>query len=83
MNEEIWGDPQAFRPERFLDANMKIINDDKLFAFGAGMSTNTPSQFREAFQYCGSIFFDTVLISRSTEMHGLHDGQSGLALIFH
>jgi len=36
MSEEIWGDPLVFRPERFLDSNMKIINDDKLFAFGGG-----------------------------------------------
>lgn len=37
MSEEIWGDPHNFRPERFLDENMKIINDDKIFAFGGGM----------------------------------------------
>jgi cytochrome P450 len=38
MSEEIWGDPQEFRPERFLDENMKIINEDKLFVFGGGKS---------------------------------------------
>ena len=36
MDTKIWGDPTTFRPERFLDEKMNIINSEKLFAFGAG-----------------------------------------------
>ena len=36
MDTKIWGDPTIFRPERFLDDKMDIINSEKLFAFGAG-----------------------------------------------
>ena len=36
MDTKIWGDPKMFRPERFLDDKMKIINSEKLYAFGAG-----------------------------------------------
>ena len=36
-NEKLWGDPENFRPERFLDPDGKfIIKDHKLLAFGAG-----------------------------------------------
>jgi hypothetical protein len=39
-DKEVWGDPEAFRPERFLDENMTIIKDsnNKLLSFGAGNS---------------------------------------------
>lgn len=37
MNQSFWGDPYAFRPERFLD-NMKIIPEraSRVIPFGAG-----------------------------------------------
>jgi cytochrome P450 family 2 subfamily U polypeptide 1 len=35
-NKKLWGDPDVFRPERFLDENMNLINKEKVFAFGGG-----------------------------------------------
>lgn len=36
MDTEFWGDPEEFRPERFLDENSKIINTERLLQFGQG-----------------------------------------------
>jgi methyl farnesoate epoxidase/farnesoate epoxidase len=31
-----WGDPEVFRPERFLDADGKFLKDEWMIPFGAG-----------------------------------------------
>ncbi|XP_015114454.1 methyl farnesoate epoxidase [Diachasma alloeum] len=36
QDKEHWGDPDVFRPERFLDENNQFINDPWVVAFGAG-----------------------------------------------
>ncbi|XP_055701115.1 probable cytochrome P450 305a1 [Phlebotomus papatasi] len=36
MDEDFWGDPQVFRPERFLDDTGKICNVERLMPFGQG-----------------------------------------------
>lgn len=36
MDSEFWGDPHVFRPERFLNDEKKIINTERLVAFGQG-----------------------------------------------
>ncbi|XP_067004255.2 methyl farnesoate epoxidase isoform X2 [Anabrus simplex] len=36
MDVKHWGDPEAFRPERFLDAEGKIMQDDWFVPFGYG-----------------------------------------------
>lgn len=36
MDKNYWGDPEKFRPERFLDANGNFINDEKIITFGLG-----------------------------------------------
>nr|QRY28570.1 cytochrome P450 CYP15A1 [Sitobion avenae] len=36
MDEQHWGDPKVFRPERFLDNTGKIINDSWFMPFGVG-----------------------------------------------
>lgn len=36
MDAEFWGDPEVFRPERFLDKNNKIFNTERLMPFGQG-----------------------------------------------
>ncbi|KFB45026.1 AGAP005657-PA-like protein [Anopheles sinensis] len=36
MDPEHWGDPEVFRPERFLDENRNIINTERLLPFGQG-----------------------------------------------
>lgn len=33
---EYWGDPAVFRPERFLDENMNIVNKERVMPFGQG-----------------------------------------------
>jgi cytochrome P450 len=36
-NKEHWGDPENFRPERFIDKEGKLIaNDEWLLPFGSG-----------------------------------------------
>lgn len=36
MDKQHWGDPEVFRPERFLNDAGKIINDSWLIPFGIG-----------------------------------------------
>jgi len=36
MDEHHWGDPEVFRPERFLDSAGNIMNDSWLMPFGVG-----------------------------------------------
>uniref|UniRef100_A0A182PZ34 Uncharacterized protein n=1 Tax=Anopheles epiroticus TaxID=199890 RepID=A0A182PZ34_9DIPT len=36
MDREHWGDPEVFRPERFLNENRDIVNTERLMPFGQG-----------------------------------------------
>ncbi|XP_043224636.1 methyl farnesoate epoxidase-like [Amphibalanus amphitrite] len=36
MDPEYWGDPEAFRPERFLTADGAVRHDERLIPFGTG-----------------------------------------------
>lgn len=36
MDVDHWGDPEVFRPERFLNSDGKVINDKWLMPFGLG-----------------------------------------------
>uniref|UniRef100_A0A6E8VMM6 Cytochrome P450 n=1 Tax=Anopheles coluzzii TaxID=1518534 RepID=A0A6E8VMM6_ANOCL len=36
MDPEHWGDPEVFRPERFLDEQRQIVNTERLLPFGQG-----------------------------------------------
>ncbi len=36
MNKEKYGDPEKFRPERYLDSNGTFIPDHELLYFGSG-----------------------------------------------
>jgi len=31
-----WGDPEVFRPERFMDTNGKLNTTDDMYFFGSG-----------------------------------------------
>jgi methyl farnesoate epoxidase/farnesoate epoxidase len=35
-DREHWGDPEVFRPERFLDGNKNVVMDEWMIPFGAG-----------------------------------------------
>lgn len=35
-DREHWGDPEVFRPERFIDTEGKFIKDEWMIQFGAG-----------------------------------------------
>jgi cytochrome P450 len=36
MNPNIWGDPEVFRPERFISNEGKLLKSDALIPFGSG-----------------------------------------------
>jgi methyl farnesoate epoxidase/farnesoate epoxidase len=36
MDKKYWGDPEAFRPERFLDSNGKFVKPERVIPFGFG-----------------------------------------------
>lgn len=36
QDKEHWGDPEVFRPERFLDADGKFVKDEWMIPFGMG-----------------------------------------------
>lgn len=41
MDSDYWGDPETFRPERFLDGNGKLANTENMYnIFGAGKVNN-------------------------------------------
>jgi len=35
-DKSYWGDPEVFRPDRFLDADMNIVNTERMVPFGFG-----------------------------------------------
>ena len=37
-DQKLWGDPEVFRPGRFLDDQNRVMKETKLLAFGAGKS---------------------------------------------
>lgn len=39
QDKEHWGDPETFRPERFLDADGRFVRDDWMIPFGMGKRT--------------------------------------------
>lgn len=38
MDPSHWGDPEIFRPERFIDADGNFKKDEHLILFGTGLS---------------------------------------------
>lgn len=41
MDKEHWGDPQEFRPERFINDKGEFVEDTWLMPFGLGKEKNT------------------------------------------
>lgn len=35
-DKKVWGDPENFRPERYIGADGKIVKKDNAMPFGAG-----------------------------------------------
>jgi methyl farnesoate epoxidase / farnesoate epoxidase len=38
MDKQLWGDPENFRPERFIGPDGKFQKDDRLMLFGTGIT---------------------------------------------
>lgn len=38
--DESWGDPENFRPERFIDGSGNIVTPSRFLPFSAGIYTN-------------------------------------------
>ena len=36
LSEKIWGDPQNFRPDRFIDESGNLLNPEELIPFSLG-----------------------------------------------
>ena len=36
QDKEIWGDPEKFRPERFINSKGEYVSDERLAFFGMG-----------------------------------------------
>ena len=36
MDKDFWGDPERFRPERFLDSDGNVVNEHSLLTFSTG-----------------------------------------------
>lgn len=49
MDKAHWGDPETFRPERFLDENGNFVNDSWMMPFGAGSRFMTTKHCRIEF----------------------------------
>jgi len=46
MDRKHWGDPEVFRPDRFLNEHGGILQDDWFVPFGFGKIHNRPAQCR-------------------------------------
>ncbi len=53
MDEEYWGDPGTFRPDRFINSNGEFVMDKHVCQFGFGMF-NTNLQ-KKLFNYCNFV----------------------------
>jgi methyl farnesoate epoxidase/farnesoate epoxidase len=36
LDPEYWGDPEVFRPERFLDSEGNLVKEERFIPFGLG-----------------------------------------------
>jgi len=57
-DKDYWGDPENFRPERFLDDEGNFRRDERLSAFGLGKRAclGRPLAEMELFLFVGAIF---------------------------
>ncbi|CAG7731358.1 unnamed protein product [Allacma fusca] len=62
MDKEFWGDPENFRPDRFLNEESSIINSDHIMSFSAGKR----SCFGEPIAQANIYLFLTQLLQRFT-----------------
>lgn len=50
MDKDHWGDPETFRPERFLDDNGRFVNNDPwMIPFGSGDDEYTIIKAKKGF----------------------------------
>jgi len=40
MDKTVWGDPEEFRPDRFIDDNGKVFIPDQYLPFGFGKTVS-------------------------------------------
>lgn len=71
MNDNHWGDPEVFRPERFLDENMEIVNTEHVVTFGSGRRKCLGEQLA---RNCLFIFFAGILQRFTVELPPREEG---------
>jgi len=87
MDKDFWGDPWVFRPERFIDANNKIIlqKANRVIPFGAGKRVCLGEQMARTtmFTYFASLlqtynFENIPTESDAKQLHEYEDPESVL-----
>ncbi|XP_049946241.1 probable cytochrome P450 304a1 [Schistocerca serialis cubense] len=75
MDGDLWGDPNTFRPERFLDTDGKIIKKDFTLPFGAGKRLCAGETFSKQNLF---LTFSTLLQNFSIKSDGVPPADSSI-----
>lgn len=75
MDVDHWGDPDVFRPERFLSKDMQIVNTERLMPFGQGRRKCLGEQLARS---CMFTFFAGVAHRFSIVLPSTIDGRNPL-----
>ncbi|XP_046982540.1 probable cytochrome P450 304a1 [Schistocerca americana] len=75
MDGDLWGDPNTFRPERFLDSDGKLIKKDFTLPFGAGKRLCAGETFSKQNLF---LTFSTLLQNFSIKSDGVPSADSSV-----